>query len=168
MGKTHWKVAFNPNYLGGWSLEAGKDKILTIDYVRIEECTFEGGRKENHNVAHFVEKEKPMILNAINCRTLTKLMKSAEIEDWKGRIQIYFDPSVKGKSGEITGGLRIRPTVPEDVKIPCEECGQFISPAFSMTATQLAAYTKKKYGKALCSECAQAKKKEDKPDGADQ
>ena len=40
-----------------------------------------------------------------------------------------------------------------------------ITPAFSMSASQLAAYTKKKYGKALCAECAQAEK-EGKADAA--
>ena len=160
MNKTHWKIAFDPNFLGGWDLEPGKDKILTIDRVKKEECTFEGGRKETHNVAHFVEKEKPMVLNATNSKMLAKLMDTPYIDDWKGKIQIYFDPTVKGKSGETTGGLRIRPKLPEDVKIACEECGQMIAPAFSMTATQLAAYTKKKYGKNLCAECAKAKKEE--------
>ena len=167
MAKTHWKIAFDPNFLGGWDLEPGKDKILTIDYVRQEECTFEGGRKETHNVAHFVEKEKPMVLNATNCKTLAKLMDTQYIEEWKGRIQIYFDPTVKGKSGETTGGLRIRNKAPEDVKIPCECCGQMITPAFSMSVTQLAAYTKKKYGKNLCAECAK-EQKEGKQDGAEQ
>ena len=167
MSNTHWKIAFDPNYLGGWDLEPGEDKILTIDYVRREECTFEGGRKEMHNVAHFVEKAKPMVLNATNCRMLTKLMGDPYIDHWKGRIQIYFDPTVKGKSGETTGGLRIRPKLPEDVQIACEACGQFLTPAFSMSAGQLAAYTRKKYGKALCAECAkEAKQKEDKTDDA--
>ena len=167
MSQTHWKVAFDPNYLGGWDLEPGEDKILTIDCVRREECTFEGGRKETHNVAHFVEKAKPMVLNATNCKTISKLMKTPYIEEWKGRIQIYYDPSVKGKSGEVTGGLRIRPKAPEDVQIPCECCGQMITPAFSMSASQLAAYTKKKYGKNLCAECAQDAKKEEKQDAAE-
>ena len=61
---------------------------------------------------------------------------------------------------------KIRDKAPEDVKIPCEECGQMITPAFSMSVTQLAAYTKKKYGKHLCAECAKAKK-EEKTDGAE-
>ena len=133
MNKTHWKIAFDPNFLGGWDLEPGKDKILTIDRVKKEECTFEGGRKETHNVAHFVEKEKPMVLNATNSKMLAKLMDTPYIDDWKGKIQIYFDPTVKGKSGETTGGLRIRPKLPEDVKIACEECGQMIAPAFTET-----------------------------------
>lgn len=155
----HWRKAFNPDFLGEWDLVPGQDKILTVKSVGIEECTFEGGRKESKTVIHWVENEKPMIVNATNGRTIVKLTGSKFYDGWDGvRLQIYFDPSVKGKSGEVVGGLRIRPKLPEDAKIPCEECGQMISPAFSMTAGQLAAYTKKNYGKNLCAECARAKK----------
>lgn len=160
MSETHWKKTFDPKYLGSWDFEPGKDKVLTIKYAREEECTFEGGRKENCNIAYWQEKEKPMILNVTNCKMITKLLKTPYMEHWAGkRIQIYVDPKVKFK-GEETEGLRIRNKLPEDVQVPCEECGQMISPAFSMSVTQLAAYTKKKYGKALCAECAKAKKEE--------
>jgi hypothetical protein len=67
-------------------------------------------------------------------------------------VQIYASTTKFG--GETVECLRIRKEPPEDARIPCEECGQFIAPAFSMSATQLAAYTKKKYGKNLCPECA--------------
>ena len=61
----------------------------------------------------------------------------------------------------------IRDKKPDIAQIACEECGQFITPAFSMSISQLAAYTKKKYGKQLCAECAKAiKEKEGSADGA--
>lgn len=168
MSETHWKRLMNLDYLGGYSLDPGQDKILTIKQVKKEVVTGVGGKKEECIVCHWQENEKPMILNNVNCKTISKMLGTPYIEQWAGhRVQIYFDPKVKF-GGEVTGGLRIRSEKPEETQVACEECGQFISPAFSMTATQLAAYTKKKYGKALCSECAQAKKKEDKPDGADQ
>lgn len=158
MSETHWKKTFDPRYLGSWDFDPGKDKILTIKCVQREECTFEGGRKENCNVSYWVEDEKPMILNRTNCKTISRILNTPYIEHWSGhRIQIYVDPKVKFK-GEETEGLRIRSRLPEDVKIACEECGQMITPAFSMTVSQLAAYTKKKYGKNMCAECAQAKK----------
>ena len=167
MSETHWKKTFDPRYLGSWDFEPGKDRILTIKCVRRDECTFEGGRKENCNIAYWQEDEKPMILNVTNCKTISKLLDTPYMERWAGhRIQIYVDPKVKFK-GEETEGLRIRKKLPEDVKIACEECGQFIQPAFNMSAAQLAAYTKKKYGKSLCAECAQAKK-EEKTDGTEQ
>ena len=160
MSETHWKKLFNPNYLGGYSLEPGKDIVLTIKQVRQEIVTGVGGKQEECVVCYWQENEKPMILNKTNTDMIAKLLKTPYIEKWPGhRVQIYFDPSVKF-GNDTPGGLRIRKKLPEDVKIACEECGQFIQPAFNMNVTQLAAYTKKKYGKQLCSECAQAKKEQ--------
>ena len=106
-----------------------------------------------------------MILNRTNCKTISKVCGSPYIEQWTGhRIQIYA--TTTRMAGETVECLRIRDKAPEEVKIPCEECGQMIAPAFKMNATQLAAYTRKKYGKALCAECAQAKK-EAENNGAD-
>ena len=34
MSETHWKRLINPDYLGGYSLDPGQDKILTIGQVR--------------------------------------------------------------------------------------------------------------------------------------
>ena len=155
----HWRKTFDPNFLGEWDFDPGKDKVLTIKSTTREECTFEGGRREVKNVVRWAENEKPMILNATNCRTLVKLTGKKYFDEWDGlRIQLYVDPTVKGKSGETVGGVRIRSKLPETAQIPCSECGQMIEPAFSMSAAQLAAYTKKKYGKQLCAECAKAKK----------
>ena len=99
-----------------------------------------------------------MVLNKTNARQIAKLLKENDYTKWAGkRVQIYVDHAVKA-FGETVDGLRIRKKLPEDVKIPCEECGQMITPAFSMSVTQLAAYTKKKYGKNLCAECAKAAK----------
>jgi hypothetical protein len=69
--------------------------------------------------------------------------------------------------GDTVEALGVRNKLPEDVKITCSSCGKQIRPAFGMSASQLAAYTKKKYGKNLCAECAKGKK-EAEQDGADQ
>lgn len=97
-----------------------------------------------------------MILNVTNMKTIAK-MYGPYIEKWAGkRVQIYASTTKFG--GDTVECLRIRKEAPEDVKIACEECGQFMQPAFSMNVKQLAAYTKKKYGKQLCAECAKAAK----------
>ena len=167
MSETHYKKLINPDYLGAYSLEPGQDMILTIKSVGKEEITGTGGKKEECIVCHWVENQKPMILNVTNCKTIAKLVKSPYIEKWAGhRIQIYADMTRFG--GEMVECLRVRPKAPEDAQIACEECGQFISPAFSMSAAQLAAYTKKKYGKNLCAECAQEQKKGEENDGTEQ
>ena len=165
MSETHWKRLINPDYLGAYSLDPGKDMVLTIKSVKREMITGTGGKQEECTVCRWEENQKPMILNRTNCKTISKVCGSPYIEQWAGhRIQIYA--TTTRMAGETVECLRIRDKAPEDVQIPCEECGQFIQPAFSMSATQLAAYTKKKYGQKLCAECAK-EKKEAENNGAD-
>ena len=164
MSETHWKKLINPDYLGAYSLDPGKDMVLTIRQVRKEMVTGADGKKEECIVCRWVEDQKPMILNVTNMKTIAK-MYGPYIEHWAGkRVQIYASTTKFG--GDMVECLRIRKDPPEDAQIACEECGQFITPAFSMSVTQLAAYTKKKYGKNLCAECTK-EKKEEKQDGAE-
>ena len=159
MSETHWKKLINPDYLGAYSLDPGKDMILTIRQVRKEMITGADGKKEECIVCYWEEDQKPMILNVTNCKTISKLLQTPYIERWAGhRVQIGAE--MVSAFGEKVEALRIRKRLPEEVKIACEECGQFIQPAFNMTAGQLAAYTKKKYGKTLCADCAKSKKEE--------
>jgi hypothetical protein len=158
--KTHWKNLTNPNYLGGYSIPEGQDIIVTIDYVRREEITGTNGKKEFEVVAHLKNGVLPFILNKTNMKTIQKLYGSPYIEDWSGRaVQIYFDPTVKfGR--ETLGGLRIRPFVPKQEKIPlvCEDCGGAIVGTETFAAEKIAAHAYEKYGKALCISCAKAEK----------
>lgn len=164
MSETHYKKLINPDYLGAYSLDPGKDMVLTIKAVGREMITGTGGKKEECPVCHWAEEQKPMILNVTNMKTIAK-MYGPYIENWAGKkVQIYA--TTTKFAGDTVECLRIRKDPPEDKQITCEECGQFISPAFQMSVTQLAAYTKKKYGKTLCAECAQAKK-EAKQDAAE-
>jgi len=165
MSETHWKKLINPDYLGAYSLEAGNDMILTIKSVKREMITGTGGKKEECPVCHWQENQKPMILNVTNMKSIAK-MYGPYIENWAGkRVQIYASTTKFG--GDTVECLRIRKDPPEEVQIPCEECGQMITPAFSMNVSQLAAYTLKKYGKTMCAECAKAKK-EEQTDAAEQ
>ena len=159
MSDTHWKKLINPDYLGAYSLDPGKDMVLTIRQVKKEMITGTDGKKEECIVCYWQEDQKPMILNVTNCKMISKLLKTPYIEHWAGhRIQIGAE--MVSAFGEKVEALRVRKTLPEDVKIACEVCGQFIQPAFNMSVTQLAAYTKKKYGKQLCAECAKEQKEQ--------
>ena len=155
-------------YMGALDFDPGVEPILTIKDIYNGEVTL-GMKKENKDVIVFAEDSvqsiknvRPLIVNTENLRTLIKLFGGSSASILKGkRIQLYLKPGVRNpRTGETGDGIRFRKDPPEDVSIPCEECGQFILPAFSMSVTQLAAYTKKKYGKTLCAECAQAKKEE--------
>lgn len=159
--KTHWKLLTNPNYLGAYSLPEGKDIVVTIDYVKREEIIGTNGKKEYEVVAHLKNGVLPFILNKTNMKTLQKLFGSPYIEDWRGRtIQIYYDPTVKfGR--EVTGGLRIRPTIPQqtEVQLTCSDCGKSIIETEGKTPQQISAATYNKYGKSLCWDCALKEKK---------
>lgn len=159
---THWKKLTNPDYLGAYALEPGQEIVATIRSVGTEQVVGTDGKKEECTVAHFAERSiKPMILNATNCKTITKLSGSPYIENWAGtRIQIYVD-KVKA-FGDVVEALRIRPTspkAPESIP-PCEECGGKIDavPDWKMSAQQVADYTRKNTGRHLCKECALAEK----------
>lgn len=167
---THWKKLTNPNYLGAYSIENGQDLILTIKYVQEEKVTGTDGKKDDCVVCHFVENAKPMILNATNMKTITKLYKTPYIEDWAGKkIQIYVE-KVKA-FGDIVEALRVRDFIPNIQPAAfqkCEICGNDIQPLNNMTSEQLAVYTRNKYGQALCSVCATKKAQEVKNNAVDE
>lgn len=169
---THWKKLTNPNYLGAYSIEDGKDLILTIGTVANETVVGTDGKKEECTVCHFLERGvKPMILNSTNMKMITKLLNTPYIEEWHGhKIQIGVE-KVKA-FGEIVEALRICNKLPQVQTEPlpkCEKCGGSITAAHGMTPEQLAAYTEKGYGMKLCAKCAvEAKKsKEETPNVAD-
>lgn len=111
MEKTHWRKAFNSDYLASSDV-IDKDLILTIKHVRLQDVKSQQGTSKC-NVAHFVEDFKPMILNVTNSKVVKKFAKSNFINDWNNiKIQVFVQDNVRiGK--EITEGLRIRDFKPK-------------------------------------------------------
>lgn len=167
---THWKKLTNPDYLGAYAFDPDEEKVGTIAYVREESVVGADGKKEDCTVAHFVEKDlKPLILNATNCKAITKLYKTPFIEDWAGKRILMKVQPVKA-FGEVVDAVRIKPEIPKAVAadIACAECGEILKPFGKMNAAQLAQYTKQKYGKVLCSDCAKKQSEQAEPEKAEQ
>lgn len=158
MGKTHFKKLQNPDFLGSYALEDGKDIILTIDYVRQEKVTGSDGKSEELPVCHWKESQKPMILNSTNLKMIAKVIGSPYIEDWSGKkIQIGSE-RVKA-FGDVVDALRVRKFLPKQTAaepLHCDICGKKIEPAFGLTAEQLVLNTQKRFSKTLCASCAEA------------
>ena len=155
---THWKALTNPDYIGAYAFEAGEEKIGTISYVREEQVISPDGKKDDCIVAHFAEKNlKPLIMNATNCKAMTKLYKTPYIENWVGKKIVMHVQTVKA-FGDFVDAVRIKPEIPKGSPSEpvCAECGQVVKPFGKMSATQLAEYTSGKYGAILCAECAKA------------
>ena len=110
MSQTHWKQLTNPDYLGAYSLLPGQE--LTVEIVRVErkQVTGADGKKEDCTVA-YLKDSKPMILNATNCRTLSKIYGTPYIEEWAGKSVIIHSEKVKA-FGDVVDALRIKPTKP--------------------------------------------------------
>lgn len=169
---THWKKLTNPLYIGAYDFQPNEEKVGTIAYVRQESVIGADGKKEDCTVAHFSEKElKPLILNVTNCKAITKLYKSPYIEDWAGKTIVMRVQQVRA-FGEVVDAVRIKPEIPKaqfSRDIICDECGGILQPFGKMNVAQLAAYTKKKYGKVLCADCAAAENKQpEQAEAADQ
>lgn len=156
------RMGKNPNYLGSWDLDdaPGHELTLTIAQIKDEEVVT-NGKSEMCTVCHWTDKAyKPMILNVTNKKTLCKLYKTKDTEKLKGKSVIIGVDQVKA-FGDIHDALRIRKKMPAaktTATIKCEECGKNIAASSNMTSEQVAAYTKQKYGKCLCAECATAAK----------
>ena len=157
------KMGKNPNYLGSWDLEELPNREITLVIDKItDEGVVANGKEEKCTVIHWTDKAiKPMIANVTNKKRLCKLYKTKNTEKLEGKAITIGVEKVKA-FGDIHDALRIKPIVPtvQTKAAPkCENCKKDITAFGGMTPEQLAAYTKKQYGKALCSECATAEAK---------
>jgi len=118
--KTHYRKAFNSPYLS--SADIVEPTVLTVARTALEPDKTKK-TKDCFNTAYFKEKEirpgealKPMVLNAVNSRTMKNLTGSAFIDDWCNvPITIYVDTNVRFGRDTVEG-LRIATERPKMVK----------------------------------------------------
>lgn len=148
-------------FLGSWDVMDG-EIVLTIADFKEEIIEGDKGRKEKKCILYFAEQGyKPMVCNLTNRKTLAKLYHTTDSAKLKGKLVKIGTDKVKA-FGDIHDALRIRNVVPTALKQTapakdapkCAECGKPIAAAGGMNPEQVAQYTAKKYGKALCGECA--------------
>ena len=117
--KTPYRKVFKSDHLGVVDLEeyieSKKELIFTLIEVKQEYNVRVAGRLGDFNIAYFKDSPegKPLVLNAGNSKIMKKLCGGSPfVEDWKNiLVELYIDNNVKFK-GEITAGVRIRPTSP--------------------------------------------------------
>lgn len=167
------KMGTEPNYLGSWDLyDAPNNRIqVTISKIQDEEVVTKG-KKKKETVCYFVEPYKPMILNATNKKKLSRLFKTKESNKFIGkRVEIGYEKV--NAFGDTTDALRISNVLlsqqQQEVRFSkCESCGKDILPSNNMNSQQIAVYTAKKYGLALCVECAKKANEEMKKNAVDE
>lgn len=99
--------------------DAGK-MLVTIKGASKMNVAPAGQPIENKVVVHFVEVEKPLVLNLVNFSAIVAATGSDDSDGWLGKkMVIYFDPSIM-YSGKITGGLRLRKPVTKNPPTPVQ------------------------------------------------
>lgn len=162
---THYRKLFNPDYIGAWAFEPKEGKTVTIDYVKVEAVVGVDGKREECTVVHFVEDVKPLILNATNGKMITKVLGTPYIEEWRGeRIKLHVQ-KVRA-FGDVVDAVRVMSTrppkaAPTEPPLLCADCAKPLTQFKNMTPRQLADYTKCKYGRVLCPDCASSAKNGD-------
>lgn len=157
----------HPDYLGAIDLADCPNHEVALTISSITEKSVNNGRGESSKESVCAWQEKgwlPMILNVTNKKTLVKLLKTKDTAKMIGKRVTITTEHGKwfGKEGDA---LRIKPILPPQTvqnapEINCVGCGKPIAAAGGMNPEQVAQYTAKKYGKALCGECATKAAKE--------
>jgi len=116
---THYKKLQNPDYIGAYALMNGDESTeltVTIRSVSNQQITGADGKKEECTVA-VLEGQKPMILNATNLKSITKVLGTPFIEQWSGRQITLYVKKVKA-FGDVVDALRVRETVIKESLTP--------------------------------------------------
>lgn len=152
---THWKKLNNPDYLGAYAFERGEEKIVTIKSVSRETVTGPEGKKSEETVIHFLQDVKPLILNTTNAKIIEKMLKTPYIEEWQGGNIVLVIREVKA-FGDTVDAVRVKP---ERIGDTCGACGKKIEATDKMSSQEIAAYTRQRFGRVLCAECAKGERK---------
>lgn len=109
---THWRSLIDHKYLYAADL-GGRDVNVTIESVKGGEVTGEGGRKSRKPILKFKGKEKTLVANSTNCKTIASIVGTPEVERWVGAtITLFPTTTTDRETKEEMPCIRIRPKAP--------------------------------------------------------
>jgi hypothetical protein len=112
--------------LGAWDLPEGRDAVVTIESVKGGELTTVGGKKNKKPIIAFVGKEKKMVSNKTNSKTIAALYGN-HVEKWVGKkIALYVSTTRDPSTGGDIPCIRVRPQTPIGKSAASEETGAAI------------------------------------------
>lgn len=95
--------AFPNKYLKAADLN-GNAVTVTINAVKVEDI---GRDKDEKPVLYFKGKDKGLVLNKTNSRTIQKIAGTDETDEWRG-VEIVLYPTETEFSGEMVDCIRVR------------------------------------------------------------
>lgn len=112
-----YRSMYDRLYVAAWELN-NKDVTVTISKVVGGDLIAEGGRKSKRPIIHFVGKDKAMVINRTNGRTIAA-MYGVKTEEWVGkRITLYVSMTRNPDGGGQIECIRVRPTPPQGKTAP--------------------------------------------------
>ena len=109
---THYMSMFDRDYLGHFDLQ-GRDVTVVISKVLAGQLTAQGGRKSKKPIVYFEGKEKGLICNKTNSKTIAS-MYGSYVEAWVGKkITLYVSSTNNPDGSGAVECIRIRPTQPK-------------------------------------------------------
>jgi hypothetical protein len=89
--------------------DIGNGLVVTIKGITKENVAPANQKEDRKVCVHFVELEKPIVLNLINYNSIAQITGSEKSGGWLGKkIELWYDKTV-AFGGEIKGGIRVRP-----------------------------------------------------------
>ena len=112
---TDYRTMFDRDYIGAWDLP--HDATVTIAKVEAKKIR----NKSNANtkpILHFVGKEKELVCNKTNGKTIAA-MYGTDVEKWIGkRITMYATTTTFGP--DTVDCIRVRPGIPQGKDSPAD------------------------------------------------
>lgn len=104
-------LLFPSKYLSADDLR-GKDHVVVIDAISPrDELQRQGGKKEYKPVIRFKGRNKALVLNKTNARTIAKLYGN-EVTAWIGKAITLYPTRVQFGGSDVDA-IRVRPTEPQ-------------------------------------------------------
>jgi hypothetical protein len=100
MPTDNWRDLYSSGYLKAADLPPDG---LVVAITGIVEKEFDGTRK----LVAQVDNDKGWVLNFTNCELLAEIFGSDASDEWRGKVRLVNDMTVRGPSGE-RGGIRVR------------------------------------------------------------
>jgi len=85
----HFRKLFDERFIGSWTFDEVNEAKAEIESIKVEELRTQDGTTANKPVLYFKGKEKGMVLNKTNAKTIAELYGN-NTDDWLGQKIVLF------------------------------------------------------------------------------
>lgn len=123
---AHWKAFMESEHLGAWDLVDSTGKPIDVTDTIVKVTAGAVGQKKQKKPLIYLEHapgKKAFVANATNCKTISKILGTANVEEWVGQRITIFATTTE-MAGETVDCIRVRPRAPGQAAKQAEKGGQ--------------------------------------------